>query len=476
MGRLNQKKNKSMKKYRCVVCGYIYDPAQGDPDSGIAPGTPFEAIPEDWTCPVCGVSKDDFEPLDEEPKLIEKETAITKARQEKDLLQNEIVKDVYFVGAQHWDRRIFDELIPLPDGTSYNAYLVVGSEKTALIDSVDPELMDELFDHLDRLGIDKIDYIIANHAEQDHSGAIPFILDEYEDAKIVTNAKAKNMLIDLLDVEEDDFIVIKDEEELSLGNKTLKFLLTPWVHWPETMSTYLKEDKILFSCDFFGSHRATSSLFVEDEYKVVEDAKRYYAEIMMPFRKHIKKNIDKIEKYEIKFIAPSHGPVYPRPELIINAYKNWISDKVENKILIPYVSMHESTEEIVKFLTAELTARGLKVIPFNMTQTDLGHFAIELVDAATVIFGSPMVLGGAHPEVVYAAYLTNALRPKTKFVGIVGSYGWGGKMVDQIKGLLVNMRVEMLEPVLIKGAPKEEDLDKLEHLADQIAERHKSLE
>ncbi len=473
---VNIKKIRKMKKYRCVVCGYIYDPALGDPDSGIAPGTPFEEIPDDWSCPVCGVSKEDFEPLEEETKLVKTENEITKEREGKNLTYNEITEGVYFVGAEHWDRRIFDELIPLPDGTSYNAYLVVGKEKTALIDTVDPELMEDLFEHLDRLGIEKIDYIIANHAEQDHSGAIPYVLDEFEGAKVVTNAKAKGMLMDLLDVDEDDFIIIKESEELDLGGKTLKFLMTPWVHWPETMSTYLVEDEILFSCDFFGSHRATSHLFVENEHKVVEDAKRYYAEIMMPFRKHIKKNIEKIEKYKIRFIAPSHGPVYPRPKLIIDAYKDWISDRVENKILIPYISMHESTEIIVKYLTDELVARGLKVIPFNMNKTDLGNFAIELVDAATVIFGSPMVLGGAHPQVVYAAYLANALRPKTKFAGIVGSYGWGGKMVDQIKGLLVNLQAEMLEPVLIKGTPKDEDYDKLDTLADKIAELHKSLE
>ncbi len=466
-----------MKKYRCVVCGYIYDPEVGDPDSGIAPGTPFEEIPDDWTCPVCGVTKEDFEPLDEEePKLEVRKTEVQKERETKDLDYNEIVERVYSVGVEHYDRRLFDELIPLPDGTSYNAYLIEGSEKTALIDTVDPDVMDRFFDNLDRLGVDNIDYIISNHAEQDHSGAIPFLLDEFEDAKIVTNAKAKQMLQDLLLLEDDRFIVIKDGDELSLGDKTLKFIMTPWVHWPETMSTYLIEDKILFSCDFFGSHRATSRLFVEDEHKVIEEAKRYYAEIMMPFRKHIKKNIDKIEQLDIKYIAPSHGPVYPKPQIIIDAYKDWISDRVENKILIPYVSMHHSTAEIVHILTSELQARGLKVIPFNLTKTDLGQYAIELVDAATVIFASPMVLGGAHPQVVYAAYLTNALRPKTRFVGIVGSYGWGGKMVDQIKGLLVNMRVEMLEPVLVKGYPKDEDFDKLIDLADKIQELHKTLE
>ncbi len=464
-----------MKKYRCVVCGYIYDPAEGDPDSGIAPGTPFEQIPDDWVCPVCGVTKDDFEPLEDDDIKMEEKVKPHKQVRNADMEYNEIVPGVFYVGAEHWDRRLFDELIPLPDGTSYNAYLIEGSEKVALIDTVDPEMIEVLFDKLDRLGVEKIDYIISNHAEQDHSGAIPYILEEFEGAKVVTNAKCKNMLIDLLQLEEDNFIVINDGDELSLGDKTLKFIFTPWVHWPETMSTYLKEDKILFTCDFFGSHRATNRLFVEDEYKVLEDAKRYYAEIMMPFRKHIKKNIEKLENYEIRFIAPSHGPVYPRPELIIEAYKDWISDRVENKVLLPYVSMHESTKEIVNFLYQELTARGIKVIPFNLIETDLGHYAIELVDAATVVFGSPMVLGGAHPQVVYAAYLTNALRPKTRFVGIIGSYGWGGKLADQIKSLLVNMRSEILEPVLVKGLPKEEDFDRLIQLADLIAEKHQSL-
>ncbi len=467
-----------MKKYRCVVCGWIYDPAEGDPDSGIAPGTPFEQIPDDWTCPVCGVTKADFEPLEDEAIKLESRKNDEKARGKEeagDLDYNETVSGVYYVGAEHWDRRLFDELIPLPDGTSYNAYIVEGKDKVALIDTVDPEMIDVLFNKLDRLGIEHIDYIIANHAEQDHSGAIPYLLDEFEGAKVVTNAKCKNMLIDLLQLEEDDFIVINDGDTLDLGGKTLKFIFTPWVHWPETMTTYLVEDKIMFTCDFFGSHRATNRLFVEDEYKVLEDAKRYYAEIMMPFRKHIQKNIQKLEQYEIRYIAPSHGPVYPKPEIIINAYKDWVSDKVVNKVLIPYVSMHESTKEMVQILYDELTARDIKAVPFNLTTTDLGQYAIELVDAATVVFASPMVLGGAHPQVVYAAYLTNALRPKTKFVGIIGSYGWGGKLADQIKSFISNMRAEILEPVLVKGLPKDEDYDRLITLAETIAERHKSL-
>jgi len=465
-----------MKKYLCVVCGYIYDPAEGDEDSGIAAGTAFEDIPEDWLCPVCGVGKEDFVVYEEEVSLKEKnpeQEKHTESRQE--MRYNEIVENVFAVGAQDWDRELFDELIPLPDGTSYNAYIIKADDKIILIDTVDPEKADDLLDNIMDLEIDKIDYVVSNHAEQDHSGCIPMILDLWPEVKIITNQKCKNMLIDHLEIEKEAFITVKDGEQMKLGNKTLEFILTPWVHWPETMSTYLVEDKILFSCDFFGSHRATSKLFVYDQYKVVEDAKRYYAEIMMPFRNHIKKNIAKIEEKEIKFIAPSHGPVHNNPELIVNAYKEWISPKVTNKILVPYISMHGSTELLVDYMVKSFTAYNIHVIPFNLAKSDIGEFAIEMVDAATIIFASPMVLGGAHPHAVYAAYLANAFRPKTKYVGIVGSYGWGGKMVDQFKDLLKNVKAEILEPVLIKGTPKDNNIEQLDGFVRKIVELHKNL-
>ena len=217
-----------------------------------------------------------------------------------------ITDGTYYVGAVDWERRIFDSLIPLPDGTSYNAYLIKGSEKTVLIDTVDPAKKDILFEQLE--SIDHIDYIIHQHAEQDHSGSLPFLLEKYKDAKVVTNPRCKDLLIDHLHVPEDIFICVKDGDTLSLGNKTLTFIYTPWVHWPETMSTYLAEDKILFTCDFFGSHLATSDLFVPDEALVLEAAKRYYAEIMMPFRSVIQANLKKLSAYDISIIAPSHGP------------------------------------------------------------------------------------------------------------------------------------------------------------------------
>jgi flavorubredoxin len=383
--------------------------------------------------------------------------------------------NIYAVGAIDWDRRLFDELIPLPDGTSYNAYLVKGSEKIALLDTVDPTKTDVLIDNLVKAGTDRIDYIVAHHAEQDHSGGIPDILMLYPDAKVVTNPKCKGMLIDLLQISEDKFITVDDGQTLSLGDKTLRFIYIPWVHWPETMGTYLQEDKIFFPCDFFGSHLATSSLFIEDQALVYESAKRYYAEIMMPFRTAIKKNLEKIKDLQIDIIASSHGPVYDNPKFIIDAYKDWVSDNVKNEVVLPYISMHDSTKKMVEHLVDALIERGITVRQFNLTTTDISKLAISLVDAATIVLGSPTVLTAAHPKVAYAAILANALRPKTKFASIIGSFGWGGKMVEQITALLGNLKVEILEPVVTKGYPNDDDFTALEKLADKILTKHKEL-
>lgn len=386
-----------------------------------------------------------------------------------------IKKDIYWVGAIDWDRRLFDELIPLPEGTSYNAYLIKGQKKTALIDTVDPTKEDDLLDNLDDLGIEHLDYIVVNHAEQDHSGAIPLMLELYSEAKIVTNQKCKKMLMEHLLIKEDRIITINDNDILSLGGKTLRFIFTPWVHWPETMLTYLEEDKILFSCDLFGAHLAESNLWVDDESKVYFSAKRYYAEIMMPFRNNIKKHLERLKGLEIKTIAPSHGQIYSHPEFILSAYREWISDEVENEVIIPYVSMHGSVEEMVYILTEELMKNGITVKPFNLTKTDIGALAIALVDAATIVIASPTVLTGAHPQVVSAVYLANALRPKLRYASVIGSYGWGGKMLENISSMIGNLKVEILSPVIVKGYPKEEDYNSLIRLAGEIAEKHKDL-
>lgn len=387
----------------------------------------------------------------------------------------ELKPGIYSVGAKDSDRKLFDELIPLPDGTSYNAYLIKGSEKVALIDTVYPPKKNELMENLKELEIKKLDYIIANHAEGDHSGSLSHVLKAYPDAKVVTNPKCKGMLIDLFPIPEEKFLTVNDGDTLSLGDRTLEFIYAPWVHWPETMFTYLKEDKILFSCDFLGSHLATDDLFVKDEAEVLKSAKRYYAEIMMPFRTPIKKNLEKIKDLGIEMVAASHGPVYDRPEFILNAYRDWVSDEVKNEVIIPFVSMYGSTHRMVDYLTNVLTERGITVKAFNLTTTDIGELAMALVDAATIVIASPTVLAGPHPAAAYATYLVNALRPKTRFVSVIGSYGWGGKMTDQIKGMLTSLKAEMLDPVVVKGYPEEDDFKSLGKLAQEIEKKHKSI-
>ena len=382
------------------------------------------------------------------------------------------IKDkIHWLGAVDWDRRLFDSLVPLPDGTSYNAYLIEGSTRTALLDTVDPAMLDLLIKQLD--GVATIDFIVSHHAEQDHSGAIPDVLARYPQAKVVTTPKGKALLMDHLHMPEDTFVPVADGEVLSLGDKTLRFIYTPWVHWPETMATYLEEDQILFSCDFFGAHIAASDLFVTDQGRVYEAAKRYFGEIMMPFRNSIAKNLDKLAGLPVQMIAPSHGQIYDQPSWILDAYRDWVLQPPRNLVVLPFVSMHGSTRMMVDHLTAALTERGVTVELFNLAVTDIGKLAMALVDAGTIVVGTPTVLAGPHPLAAHAAFLANALRPKAQFLSIIGSYGWGGKTVETLAGMIGNLKVEVLEPVLCKGMPKQATFSALEQLADAIAQKHK---
>ncbi|MFA7690418.1 MAG: FprA family A-type flavoprotein [Methanofastidiosum sp.] len=386
-----------------------------------------------------------------------------------------IKNGIYWTGFIDWDRRLFDSLIPTPHGTTYNSYLIKGSEKTMLIDTSDFGKENNLLAAIEMTGTKKIDYIVSNHAEQDHTGSLPKILERYPEAKIITNSKCKDLLESFLLIPEEKFIVVKDNEEISLGDKTIQFMVAPWVHWPDTMFTYLKEDKILFSCDLLGSHYATSELFVSDEKEVYLSAKRYYAEIMMPFRAMIKKHLERIDKLDIDIIAPSHGPLYNKPSFIIEAYNDWSGDSVKNQVIIPYVSMHGSTKAMVDYLADALVKRGIEVKLFNLEIADAGELLMSLVDAATIVVGAPTMLVGPHPLAYYATYLVNAVRPKTKFVSIIGSYGWGGNAVEVLKGLISNIKVELVEPVYIKGYPNEIDFKSLGKLAEEINKKHKEL-
>ncbi|ADW17611.1 flavodoxin/nitric oxide synthase [Desulfobulbus propionicus DSM 2032] len=388
-------------------------------------------------------------------------------------MDKRLIKDnIYWLGAVDWDRRLFDSLIPLPDGTSYNAYLIQGSDKTVLLDAVDPAMADILLHQL--RDVATIDFIVSHHTEQDHSGTIPLLLQRFPQAKVLATAKAKTLLMEHLHLAEDVIVAVADGETLSLGGKTLRFLHTPWVHWPETMVTYLEEDRILFSCDFFGSHIAASDLFVTDQGRVYEAAKRYFGEIMLPFRAIIAKNLDKLSDYAVDMIAPSHGQLYDQPAWILEAYRDWVQHPPHNLVVLPFVSMHGSTRSMVDYLTAALVARNVRVELFNLAVSDIGKLAMALIDAATIVVGTPTVLAGPHPLAAHATFLANALRPKARYLSVIGSYGWGGKTVETLAGMIGNLKVEVLDPVLCKGMPDQEAFAALDRLAEAIAQNHRA--
>lgn len=381
-----------------------------------------------------------------------------------------ITEGVHWCGVVDWDRRSFDALIPLPDGTSYNSYLVQGSEKTALLDGVDEAKTAILLETL--RDVPRIDYIISHHAEQDHSGALPELMKRFPEATLLASVPGRKFLLDLLDLPADRVVAVKEGETIELGGKTLKFLMTPWVHWPETMSTWLEQDKILFSCDFYGSHLATSELVAREGVRVYRAAKLYYAQIMMPYAKQVAKNIEKVSSLDIKWIAPSHGPIYDKPEIVMNAWKEWNNGAPQNLAVVAYVSMHNSTRKMAERLVDGLMARGVSVRQFDLTSADLGEIAMALVDASTILLGTPAVLNGVHPLAAHAAHVINALNPKAKFAAVFGSYGWGSKVFENPSSLMPGLQVEWLAPVLAKGLPREPEFQALDQLAATIAAKH----
>jgi flavorubredoxin len=385
----------------------------------------------------------------------------------------EIKNNIFYCGLNDRERKLFDELIPLDMGTSYNSYLIKGSEKTALIDTMYPPFEQEYIRNLDENGVEKVDYIIANHGEQDHTGILPELIKKYPEAVIVTNAVCKGNIVEMLLVPEDKIKVIKNEEELSLGDKTLKFILAPGVHWPDTMFTHAIEDNMLFTCDFLGAHYTFDELFADESKELERGAKKYYAEIMMPFRAMCKKYTAQIKEIKPDMVLPSHGPIYKNPDYILNLYTDWTSDETKNLAVFPYVSMYQSSEEMVDYAIEKLTQAGIECYKFDIVKGNLGDFAIKIVDARTIVLGCSMVLAHPHPAAMNAAYLLKLLRPKAQYASIIASYGWGGKLIEPLLETLSTLNLEFIEPVYVKGKAKEEDYKKIDILADKIIEKHK---
>lgn len=356
----------------------------------------------------------------------------------------EIARNVFWVGAKDWNRRMFVVLIPLPQETNYNAYLVKGEEKTALIDTVNPGFEKEFENKINMISnLEKLDYLIMNHAEPDHASAIRYIMDMAPKAVFVTTDKGVKMASLYHELPEARVKVVADGDSLDLGGKTLRFIEAPWLHWPETMFTYLPEDKVLFPCDFFGAHTA-QGVYDEDIEDLIPLAKRYYGEIMMPFGKPGAKALEKIKDLDIKIIAPSHGPIYKNPQRILEPYAKWTAGDTENKALIVYVSMWGSTAQMVRTIAETLLKEGVDIRLYDLAVSDIGDVARELVDSRAIILGTPTVLGGMYPLALYDTYLVKALNPPAKYGVVLGSFGWGGGALKQAGEILVPSKMEIV--------------------------------
>jgi flavorubredoxin len=259
-----------------------------------------------------------------------------------------------------------------------------------------------------------------------------------------------------------------------LGGKTLRFIDAPWLHWPETMFTYCVEDKVLFPCDFFGAHIAKSRLYDDEVGDIVlPEAKRYYAEIMMPFPVAIQRALDKVKTLDLNIIAPSHGPIYRNPRRILDAYEQWARGPLPKKVVVIYVSMWGSTEALEKTIVESISAEGVETVPYNLLVADISHVMRDLVDASAIVIGAPTVLNGAHPLAIMATELVRALKPRAKLVAVFGSYGWGRGAVKMITDRLQQSGFEILETLEVRGPPKSEDIQKATDLGKHVAQRVK---
>ena len=382
-----------------------------------------------------------------------------------------IAENVYWVGVRDWNRRLFDALIPLPKGTSYNAYLVIGRNGNALIDTVNPGFEKELEGKIRSLTIpEEIDYVIMNHAEPDHAGAVPYMMKIASKAKLITTSRGARMAQVFYRIPQGRIKAVGDGETVSLGDKTLCFIEASMLHWPETMFTYLEEDKVLFPCDFFGSHLA-SGVYSDEVEDLAVHAQRYWGEIMMPFRAMAQKALEKIADLEIRIIAPSHGPIHRKPELILNMYKKWAAGETRPKAVIAYVSMWNSTDTMVKQIAETLASENIEVAFHNLALTDIGDLAKDLVDSRAIVLGAPTVLGGAHPLTVYATHLFKALHPPTKFAVLLSSYGWSRGAVRQIQELLTGFKIDVVDVLEVNGPPTEEDLRRIVDVGKALAKK-----
>ncbi|ADY57314.1 flavodoxin/nitric oxide synthase [Syntrophobotulus glycolicus DSM 8271] len=385
------------------------------------------------------------------------------------------VKDnVYWVGGIDWNIRTFHGYLT-PRGMTYNAYLIV-DEKITLIDTVKHYMFEEMIERISAI-VDpsKIDYVVSNHVEMDHSGALPKLMEICPQAVVFTSVNGEKGL--KAHYRPDwNFRVMKSGETINLGRKSLAFVHTPMVHWPDNMVTYCPEDKILFSNDAFGQHIASTQRFDEELPCdiIIEEAARYYANIVLPYGAQVGKALEALRDIAIEIIAPSHGLVWRThiPE-ILREYEKWASGQTEEKAVIVYDTMWGSTEKIAYAVQNAFENAGIPAKLMRVTENDISDIMPEVLMSKYVCVGSPTLNNGIMPKV--SAFLTymKGLAPKNRIGVAFGSYGWGGQSVGIIEGILKECHFELLENVRIQFIPEKAQLQeaalKLEGiLNDQI--------
>lgn len=385
-------------------------------------------------------------------------------------------RSVIAVGAKDSQRRLFDCLVYMPHGTTYNSYLVKGDQFTALIDCADPAESQTLIDHLGQAGAGRIDYIVLLHSEQDHSGNILAMMALYPMARIICTEKVRQLMEIHHHLGDENMTIVKEGDSLDLGGMSLTFYPVPFAHWPDNTMAHLMPQNILFSSDLFGAHNSEEEETGDLDASLVRSARSYFSEIMMPFRKSIAKYVALADRLAPAVIAPAHGAVYNKPARILDLYRSWISDDVIGKVTIPFVSMHDSIRTAVDCLASQLEQRGIEVVMRNLGKEpsslliETGELIYDMVDAAAVVFAFPTVIGGPHPAIAYAAITSNAMMPKTKILGMMCSYAWASKAVDTVGAVTPNFKGQRLEPLLFKGLPTEDDLARIRGYADLIAD------
>ena len=390
----------------------------------------------------------------------------------------EIAENIYYVGVDDRKNHLFENLWPVPNGISYNAYLIK-DEKIALIEGgVKIDFERQFFENLRKIiDISKIDYIVVNHMEPDHTGTLQTLFKLAPNSKIVITSMGKKMLKDFYNIDDTErIIVVTDGYKISLGKTELEFYATPSVHWPETMMTYEKTNKILFSGDVFGSFGALNGKIFDYETDVdslLSEAKRYYVNIVGKYTKPTLNAINKVSGLEIDIIAPAHGPVWTKyREKILSYYEDLANLKTEkNKVSIVYGTMYGFLEDLVFQLARTLTRAGANVHIFNIVNTHPSYVISEIWDSEVVLFGAPTYDAGPFPPLFYTVHLLERKSIRNKKFGLFGSSGWSGMGYKLVKDTLEKLNWSLIGPIIeIKGRMKDEDKTKVQELVNKISE------